>query len=190
MLSSRIVLVHLSSFLWDLNSAGARGGSSPAKLFGAVRLGRSQSSFPAAAAAVPSLEQTWAPQGSQQLPPLSHCCSRSQSAVPGGNQTGIFSPSPPLASNQAPGQESQGPSRSSCSWAGGRAGGVPSRDSKRGLSSLSTHRSLWIPPARSCLAPPAEGFEAEPSHEEKQHMMGKRALAGWDLGSERRGRKP
>lgn len=80
-----LVHLHLSPFLWDLNSAGTWQSSSPAKPFVAVRLGSSQSGFSAAAAAVPSFgvhKQTWGPQGSQQLPPLCHCCS----------QTGISSP--------------------------------------------------------------------------------------------------
>lgn len=106
--------ISISAPSFGINSAGARGSSSPAKPFAAVRLGRSHSGLPAGAAAVPSPavhEQTWGPQGSQQLPPLCHCCSRSKAALPTGLETKREFPpsSPSLASDQAPEQRPRVP---------------------------------------------------------------------------------
>lgn len=98
LLSSRIVLVHLhlSLFLWDVNSAGAWGSSSPAKLFVAVRLGRSQSSFQLLQQLFPSL----GPSANLRTPGQAAAATplplllqeRGCSAWWAGNQTGISSP--------------------------------------------------------------------------------------------------
>lgn len=151
--------------------------------------GRSQSASPAAAAAVPSLgaqKQTWAGQGSQQLPAL---CSRSQAALPAGLQTRGEFPAPlphwPQPKLWSSGQEPRGASRSSCSWWQGWCPGVPSRDTKEGFV-IPEHSQIPVDCSIQELpCSPSKCFKAELSHEEKQQVMSEGALARWDLGMRR-----